>query len=41
MILKAEHLALSGTPVENNLGRDCFALFRFLNPAYSGSGEEF
>ena len=41
MILKAEHrLALSGTPVENNLG-ELYALFRFLNPAMFGSSEDF
>ncbi len=33
-------LALSGSPVENNLG-ELYALFRFLNPAMFGTMEEF
>lgn len=33
-------LALSGTPVENNLS-ELYALFRFLNPAMFGSAEGF
>ncbi len=41
MLLKAKHrLALSGTPIENNLG-ELYSLFRFLNPAMFGSQEEF
>ncbi len=41
MLLRATHrLALSGTPVENNLS-ELYALFRFLNPAMFGSAENF
>ena len=41
MLLKSQHrLALSGTPIENNLG-ELYALFRFLNPAMFGSSEDF
>jgi SNF2 family DNA or RNA helicase len=41
MLLNADHrLALSGTPVENNLG-ELYSLFRFLNPAMFRSEEEF
>lgn len=41
MLLNSEHrLALSGTPVENNLG-ELYSLFRFLNPKMFGSAEEF
>ncbi len=41
LALKATfRLALSGTPVENNLG-ELYTLFRFLNPSMFGSGGEF
>ncbi len=41
MLLNSDHrLALSGTPVENNLG-ELYSLFRFLNPQMFGSAEEF
>jgi SNF2 family DNA or RNA helicase len=39
--LHAEYrLAISGTPVENNLA-DLYSLFRFLNPAFFGSHKSF
>jgi superfamily II DNA or RNA helicase len=39
--LRAEHrLAMSGTPVENNLA-DLYSLFRFLNPGFFGSERSF
>ena len=41
MLLNATHrIAISGTPMENNLG-ELYSIFRFLNPTMFGSQAEF
>ncbi|MGK0366814.1 MAG: SNF2 family DNA or RNA helicase, partial [Saprospiraceae bacterium] len=41
MLLSGTHrLALSGTPIENNLG-ELYSLFRFLNPSMFGTAKNF